>query len=301
MALSAGQLAYWRQRTGRPTLSAELAERYRARAGREFTPFQAPARPPAGSYDVGLDAQERAIERGYGDLQEDFDIGRTRGETDLALGTGDIIRGRDRSLADLVRDASRFREDVGVRRGGLERDFTRSNDDIVRQYHELGGAQTQAGTAAGLAGGYFAQAAAARGANRGRAQTRLSEDVQAARDELTRQSSRFDEDYGVQTGRINEDAQHGVSRLGLGFERLFGTQGDMTRQLTRGGRELAAGRQDISEARFGQASQAGYEVPTRPENESTIRGVTFRRLGGGRYQLPDGRIVNRQGLRALYQ
>jgi hypothetical protein len=75
-----------------------------------FTPFKAPVNPPPGTYDPAIDAQVRAAQRGYGDLGQDYTVGKTRAQDDYLTATqndqtdyrnalGDLTQTHDRSLS----------------------------------------------------------------------------------------------------------------------------------------------------------------------------------------------------------
>ena len=112
------------------------------------------ARPPAGSYDVDLDAQERAARRGYENTLEDTGLQRERGATDFGLGQqelerqrGDVTREHGESLSDLIRSRTQGQQD-----------YQTSLQGIARNFQRLGNVQAQQGRKAGLRGGFAAQA-----------------------------------------------------------------------------------------------------------------------------------------------
>lgn len=347
-----------------------MAVRSRARKlpTRGFTPFAAPTNPPPGTYDPALDAQQRAAERGYGDLLQDIERQRGYDYTDVydpRIGSiAQLGRNRDDTLFDLTRSRDRGMEDLGTWRGRTLQDllqgFTRGTEDISRQYtrgfedigqartrgtedyqasvedlqrdyQRLGGRQTQQARAAGVRGGAAQQAAAKRQANEAidrrpldvgfrRFEDDLSRDFTRMGEDTTRSRSRLDEDYNIGTGRTEEDYGRGTQRLGedyetgtsrtnrdyeLGVEREAtnygrGEEGRNVQQY-RAGRELGEYRLDTGNQRFFQATQGGYEPPTRPANEFS-RPATgpFQVQGQDKpvsqrtYSLPSGQQFNRK-------
>lgn len=111
---------------------------------KSFTPFRAPTRPPAGTYDPALDSQGRAASRGLLDLTQDTDTQNQRALSDLITGKENLTRQKNEGLADLLRQ-----------RQGLD-----------RSYGQLGNQQLQGARAAGVSGGgALVQAARKRAAN----------------------------------------------------------------------------------------------------------------------------------------
>lgn len=208
-----------------------------------------PTRPPAGYYDPILDAQQRAAQRGYGDLQRDHEQARERGLEDFNLSSASLARGRDRTLADIL---------TGETRTGQDKD--RALADLDLQYNRLGQRQNEAARVQGVtSGGLLAKSAAIRDANETRDQQPI----------LTSFNRRM-EDFGTARTRTSEDFDFSNQALQLGYARQFGganplngqqLPGDLATQLTRAGRENVEFKQDINEQRWYQARQAGFAAP----------------------------------------
>src|SRR4051794_14570350 len=122
--------------------------------------FRAPGRtvtldrPPPGSYDPDLDAQERAANRGYGNTIEDVGRARERSATDFGLATGDTQRQYGENLSDLIKQRTEGTAD-----------YHTNLQSIARNFSQLGNVQAQRGRQAGLGGGFAAQAQRKRAAN----------------------------------------------------------------------------------------------------------------------------------------
>lgn len=243
-----------------------------------FTPFKAPVNPPPGTYDPSIDAQVRASGRGYGDLSQDYTVGKTRAQDDYLVATGDLTTSRDRSLSDLLAARSRAGEDYNANIAGLDRSYLR-----------LGDQQTQAANAAGvLGGGVLAQALAKRTAN---------EAIDRA--PIDTNYNRYLADSQTQESRLGQDYAENADKLSLGLDRAYGTGGDQTIALARAGRENTQLGIDATEARWGQARGTGYVAPQKPASEHTDprTGQVFRlvRTPSGQLVrlLPSGQTVRR--------
>src|SRR5688572_7192595 len=102
-----------------------MAKKGGKKKGKGFTPFQAPSRPPPGTYDPSLDAAERAAGRGYGDLQQDLERAQGYAYTD-------VFDPRIGSIAQLGRDRDDTLQDLGLSKDrslfDLTRGFTRGTE-----------------------------------------------------------------------------------------------------------------------------------------------------------------------------
>jgi hypothetical protein len=251
-----------------------------AKKKKGFTPWKAPVNPPPGTYDPSIDAQVRASGRGYGDLQQDYNVGKTRAQDDYLTNTGDLTTSRDRSLADLLAARTRGTED-----------YTANIATLDRNYQNLGNTQggtiTQAGGGT-FQGGVLAQALQKRTAN---------EAIDRA--PIDTNYNRFLADSQTQEGRIGQDYNENLGKLSLALDRAYGDQGDQTIGLARAGRENTFLGTDATAARFAQAQQTGYIPPEKPANEHTDprTGQTFRliRTPAGKLVrlLPSGQTVKR--------
>ncbi len=195
-------------------------------SARQPVPFRA----PPGSYDPGLDAAERASQRGLADLLEDTGTANTRDFRDYTQGAGDLNRQRDEGLADLLQGRGRFERDLGTARtrgvadfeqskGRLLGDYTQSTaragedygrniGELDRGYGRLRDQQGQAAQQAGAAsGGALAQAVRKRTENQ--AWDRAPIDTNFKRGNQDR-----DENYKRQTDDVNE----GMRRQGADWD-----------------------------------------------------------------------------------
>jgi hypothetical protein len=241
-------------------------------AGRSFTPFQAPTRPPTGTYDPVLDAQERASQRGLADLVADTDLNRTRSASDYAVGLGELGRQVGYQRSDMNLGLQRTVADHANAIGGIQRDF-----------RNLGTAQAQQSAAQGVSRGGTVLAAAMKRAEN-EAITRAPVDLALGR---------YQQDYGTNMQRLTENEQFQRGQLGSQYQR-YGE--DLTTGLSRARRETTQFGLDTAESRFFQAQQSGWEAPTRPGAEHRRGPVTYRVRGQGpgrKYTLPNGRVLTR--------
>jgi hypothetical protein len=247
-----------------------------------FTPFAAPKRPPPGTYDPALDAQERATGRGYEDLVQDYGVAKGRAQDDFLLDKGTLQTELDRALGD-----------AGTGRGRQREDYTRAIADLTRQYATLGGQQEERANAAGLfQGGALEQALRKRTANM--ALDRAPMDIADQRAEM---DFRTLVGSGGAGGRLREDFGTRVGRMGTTLDRQFGEQGDQTIALARAGREKNEQGVDIGAQRWFQATQAGYDPPVRPKAQrgsGTNPYKVVRTPRGSRRLFHTGYLVSRR-------
>lgn len=240
-----------------------------------FAPFVAPSQPPAGLYDPSLDAEERAAERGYLDLQQDVEREQARRYSDFQTGLGNL----ERSFGD---ESAGLRQQIGY----AEQDYGRAITELQREYQRLGGSQRQQQAAAGVRGGAAAQAAAKRAENEAFDRAPLDTNIQRAKTETWENALRLTRDYNL-------------AKQNLGLEYQRGGE-DFSTQLQRGGRELGFFKADTGEQRWFQAKQSGADLPTRPKNERSAYGLTFQVKGMNKpvakrqYTLPTGRTFGRK-------
>lgn len=238
-----------------------------------FTPFEFPTSPPQGTYDPALDAQLRQATRGYGDLQQDTEQGQERGQSDYATSTAEATINRDRTLADTLRARAQEGQDYGTQTGL-----------VTRKYGQQGVSQANAASAQGVSrGGTLGAALAARTENQGIEQGAIDTSHKRFGEQSALSEARTNQDYGAPDTGI-------FAKLQRGYQ--YG-QDDLATQLARGGRELGFYGQDIGEARFGQAAQAGYSPPVKPSNEFSDAKGSYRLIirGSQRYkQRPNGKL-----------
>ncbi len=235
-----------------------------------YTPWQ-PGLPPSGSYDPAIDATlDQAI----------------RGNTYLVGGQAGVQGASQYDYGDLDQAQRRSEEDYAIGLEGIGRSRGRTLSDLQLSFDRLANKQKQAFAAAGLRGGGVAQALKARRANQERDQSRIYEDYG---------NPNVQGDFGV----------HGRS-LQLGLTR--GTE-DRTTQAGRAQTELDAFKAASRNSAWAQATQNNpfLTQPTRPRNEHTVGGQTYRliRAKHGLYKgqvvklLPSGKKVPRSDMTTL--
>lgn len=148
--------------------------------GRPFVPFKplTAGELPPGSYDVGLDANRRAAQRGLGYLEQDTRTADTRGSDDLQTGLASILQGRGYAQEN---------RDISTRNLGT-------------QFKNLRIGQYQAARLAGVArGGALAQSFAKRSANQA-----------VAQGDIERTLSRANQGFDSQQSELALNYQRGV-------------------------------------------------------------------------------------------
>lgn len=235
-------------------------------------------RPPPGSYDPALDAQERAANRGLGDLVLDTEKSGSRSLTDYLLGQGDLTRQR-----------GEFGEDVAGQRAGLESSYGRSLSDLLtertqagedytrnlaqlqRNYDRLGSAQAGQQRKAGVsAGGAGAQAARKRSENQAWERAPIDTGFGRFNEASKLAETRLGEDKATSLANILQAERRGYGDLdraggtaNLNYQR--GTE-DLTSQLARAKVENTFYGQDIAAAR-----QAQYGGPITLQKKKKAR------------------------------
>jgi hypothetical protein len=256
--------------------------------------------PPPGTYDPGLDASERATNRGLGDLIADIgaDTGtnRVRGTTDWLGQTaqlnqqgerneadyGNAVKGAEqsygRSLADLLTQREQGGEDYQANVGALQ-----------RNYATMGNNQDQAARAAGAMTGSGAQLQGARKREANQAIDRAPIDTSFQR--FTSGSQLAEQRLGEDKTNTLADLLRGIDRsrqdlstAGQQLDLGYGRQNqDWDTQLTRAGREAGQFGIDTAAARSAQATQMGWKPGTltttppkkrKPRVKTTTTGVT---------------------------
>jgi hypothetical protein len=161
-----------------------------------FTPFKAPTRPPTGTYDPVLDAQEGAANRGLADLVMDTETDRTRSASDLGLARSEIER----------------------QAGYATQDFNTQEADVRRNTALTGQVQAGQARAQGVRGGGVLAAALVRQQNQARAiapidtgRARLAQNVQQQMGQLDLGYARHGEDVTQNLTRAErENTQFGL-------------------------------------------------------------------------------------------
>jgi hypothetical protein len=135
-------------------------------------------KPPAGTYDPGLDAGQRAATRGFGDLRMDLDRDTERSSTAFTLGT------------------QRLGEDEAFQMGELNRSFanraTAQNEQAAAM---LGGS----------AGGAMAEAAGKRDAAKEIQRGRMATMFSRARDDMGTEFQYGQDDRAMTLGRAGRE------------------------------------------------------------------------------------------------
>lgn len=246
-----------------------MAKRSRRR-GRTVTLY----RPPLGSYDPGLDAQERAAERGYDYTTKDIARGRERALSDFITAQGDI----QRQKGDVQREYGENLTDMLTSRKRGQQDYTSNLQTINRNFQRLGNVQAQRGRQAGLGGGFARQAARKRAANKA---------IERAPVDLNFQ--RFMADSRLGQKRLGEARVRSIDELDRSAGRLAedyrrgGEDFDVTGY--RAGRELENLRLDLADTRESQRQQTQggglptYRVPLTRKQRMT-RALRSTRIGG---------------------
>lgn len=250
----------------------------KARRQRRFTHYTPPVRPPANTYDPGLDAQEAAATRGLGDLRSDTQQNLERGNDDYLLASGERAYGTGNALADIQQSRDRNAAD-----------YATGNADRARQYAIQAQRQREAANAAGLVGSstWEPQAAAIRAGNQGRDQAAADTVFGRANQDADTSQSRTIHAGGVAQGQLD---------LGWGRQ----TQ-DAQTALQRAIRENTFFGTDTAAARLYQAQASGlWNPPVKPANEHRINGngQYFRRVHGG-IVLENGRALTVAQWKAL--
>jgi hypothetical protein len=233
-----------------------------------FGKFTPETDPPPGTYDPSIDAQVRAGQRGYGDLQQDTDIANQRGEDDFLLGSGELQKQLQRQLAD-----------AATSRTNQHADYETGIADLIRGYTRQGVSQAEHANAAGVVGtgGALQQALEKRTANLAHDRAPLDTNEQ-------RRSLEYDLYTGPQ-GRYQQDYGEKLGQLGLSVSR---PNEDRANALTRAGRENDQLGLDASAQRWFQATQGGYDPPARPASQQ------------GSLTNPYKLVTTKRGTRRLY-
>lgn len=264
------------------------------KAANAYTPYVAPAAPPAGTYDPALDAQLGAVNRGYQYTLQGLDTQGSRSEEDYGQQTHALTTGRDQSLADLLRGHTRAGEDFDRTGARLGEDHTTNLESIGRNYQRLGVAQAGAAVQAGVAtqGSTLANALRARQENQGLDTSAENRSFGRASDDLSTSRAREGEDYGTQTSRVSsyyDDPKYGaLAQAATGYQRGVD---DRATQAGQAGIETTQYGLDTTAQKNYQAQGAGYVAPPKPANEFSDAKGSYKLVirGTRRYRVrPDG-------------
>lgn len=209
------------------------------------------SRPPPGTYDPALDAQEGQAVRGYGDLVSDTQRNRT-------YTTEDFNRAKDWTntqtgwqVADLKTGHAREGQDYLTGNTYRRENFDTSTGERERQYGLLGQRQGSQINAAGLAGsGAGVLSARIRAANQAREQGLAQRDFTREQTGADLAHTRAGEDYTTGRQRVHDTKYHSLGEMGVQVGR---TRAGYTTTLGRASRELGQFKIDTNRSRFYEA------------------------------------------------
>lgn len=285
--------------------------------------------PPPGSFDPGMEYERGQSQRGLEDLRFDTARADRLGARDLEIALErlglsrtrnrqDIGRSYSRGVFDTRTDLSRGLEDIGVRRAGVETNFTRDLQDLAladqrgaedrdraiaslqRKYTVMAESQAEAAASAGVTrGGFVQQSANKRAANQSIEQAPI--DISRARQaaDIVTRRGRLSADHSTDvaaldraTGRLTSDSGLALSRLGQDRHRsLRRTNQDYTQQVADARRnEARAARQRALELSRAEREQPLYEQSLTQQEyfaahqfDPTIRFPTAEDIATGNY------------------
>lgn len=229
-----------------------------------------------GTYEPAWDAKKRAAERGEHDTLQNLGTERHFGEKDLHQALTDIHTSVSRKRQSLGIDFNRGNEKIGNQEADVTRnagrtqaDFTTKLADIARRFGELGRRQGEGANAAGVNdAGTAAASAAARARNQIRSEEpihtgegRLKEDLNTALNRLGTSRGQLGQDFGIATSQLNQNRDRERSRAKQETVRLWGTGkpdgfiGTKGREEERTKREGAIAPVDILESEVWEGRQ----------------------------------------------
>lgn len=211
--------------------------------------------PPVGTYDSAIDYNAGAAQRGYDQFAGDAQTLFERGQQDYGVNLGDLTRGRDRNLADLLTSDQR-----------IGQDYQNATNMNRYRYGILGNRQSEAAARQGVqSAGLLAKSKATRDANESRENTALK-----------LAADRGFADNATARARVGENFDRGKLGLDLGNAREFGgfngqsminpltgkpEFGSLLTSLTRAGGENVAYQTEAAGQRARQAAAGGYVSP----------------------------------------
>lgn len=224
--------------------------------------WRPPTRPPAGRYDPALDAQVRASDRGYHDLQQDTSRDQGRLLSDFNINTTAVDARTNSALADAFTSGTRLTQDYGRQTGRLGEDYSRQTGDLQRNVQQLGDQQASQANAQGVLDPSSAQAALqARAVNQRRDQGLIDQTRDRSLQDMTTSKDRGLADLLTGANRAVYAGNTAKGNLGLALTR--GNE-DLSTALSRGGREHTAFGLDTNAQRFYNARAGGWVPPRRP-------------------------------------
>lgn len=214
---------------------------------------------PAGPLDPSFKQEERRIERGIGDLQQDTKRDLKRGKKNVRTSRRRVRQDRRRAMRDIGTQLERGLQQLGDQATDLRTGFQRTTQDfnqailgLQRDYGRLSTHQVQQMNAAGLLGGGAEAAAAAQRAFNMK-QDREPLDTQMAR--ATQDFVTGKERLGRQQQNLRMDVRNARTDLRQDANRQLGdlrrdwrmTRQDLQQRLSRGVREGRIGQVDVNE------------------------------------------------------
>jgi hypothetical protein len=237
--------------TGQGQGTGQATGHFVAAPGRGGGGAAIPERPPPGTYDPALDAQEGQAVRGYGDLVSDTQRNRRYTSEDYQRAVGDTNYQANNQLTDLK--TAGVRETQGYNFGQQYRteDFNAATGERQRQYGLLGQRQGSEIAASGLSGsGAGVLAARIRAANQGREQGLAATDYNRASGQAAIAHWQALQDSQVSQGRVEHARTKSLGDLGIQVGR---TRQGYTTTLGRASRELNQFKVDTNRSRFYEA------------------------------------------------
>lgn len=247
--------------SGQGSASTGDPDTYTATDGTEYTT------PPYLTYDPGLDAQRRALQRGVEQAEQDFETQRRIDRQDYKQTKKDIKRDAKRGRQDIRTDLRRGRvgyqqkrEDIERSRRRGEQDFQQRLGTMFLRYGIKARVQSQSANAQGVAdAGTLGASNAARAANLARdkgvldlAHSRQQQDLGTALARTNLAQSQFVSDIQRSKTRLGQDTKRSKKLAGRDFRRA---RRAARRELVRAQLEAAIGQTDITQQMIYQAQQ----------------------------------------------
>jgi hypothetical protein len=220
-----------------------------------------PDRPPPGTYDPALDAQEGQATRGYQDLVADTTRNRAYTSEDYQRAKDWTNTQTGWQVADLKTGHAREGQDYLTGNTYRRENFDTATGERQRQYGLLGQKQGSEINAAGLSGsGAGVLSARIRAANQAREQGLAQRDFTREQTGADLGHTRAGEDYTTGRQRVHDTKYHSLGELGVQVGR---TRAGYTTTLGRASRELNQFKIDTNRSRFFEARSNQRWKPKR--------------------------------------
>lgn len=162
-------------------------------------------------YDPALDAQERAVQRGYQYTTLDNETAQRRLDEDYGIG-----------VANARQQAGWGQEDIATGRTRLGEDYQRQLASLQRSYQRLGNQQTARARGIGvISGGALAASAARRAANQAWDRQPIDTGYQRGMQDLNTRSSRIQQGLDAQIGQFVLAQTRGTADINTSQDRAF--------------------------------------------------------------------------------